>query len=354
MAEIAAQAAGRQSGSGTTAGGAGTPSGPRATIPRAGCSLSSMLVSSCGPWLGVAPQTFSPLKASQSLSIDEQFSDTSFSVLHQYHSNGSLFPNAESIALAQQPGANRLLVENWKPATDMTWAQVADGRADARIDTEAAYLKSHFDYPFLLAIWHEPEDNIKPAAGSGMTVADYVAMYRHVVLRLRADGASKFRSVMNFMGYSKWYSITDALYPGDDVVDWIAWDPYMHDPSGAPGHDFASLVNRPKGSFPGMYDWAVTKHPGKPLMLGEWGAFNDSSAPNGQADFFNSVTAQIGRFPQLKALDYFDMNTRWVSGPGTAPDDSPSALAAWRNLVTAPVFNGVEPDYDDGTIIGLN
>ena len=53
-------------------------------------------------------------------------------------------------------------------------------------------------------------------------------MYRHVVLRLKADGVTNAIYVMDYMGYSKWgeQSWFNDLYPGDDVVDWIAYDPY--------------------------------------------------------------------------------------------------------------------------------
>ena len=69
--------------------------------------------------------------------------------------------------IAFEPGANRVLLENWKPATDMTWAQVAAGAADSRIDAEANYIKTSFPYPFFLAVWHEPENDViaTPAPG---------------------------------------------------------------------------------------------------------------------------------------------------------------------------------------------
>lgn len=315
---------------------------PPVTPPTAsGCVTSSLLVPSCNVWFGDTPQAYThtcfPL--SKCLAIDEGFTARKFDIVHMYKVNGALFPNAGEIALANQ---GRTLSINWKPATDMTWADVAAGKADSRIDAEAAYLQAHFDRKFFLTIYHEPEDNVIATPGSGMTVADYVAMYRHTIKRLRADGSNTFISVMNYMGYYRWDSMRDALYPGDDVVDWIAWDPYMYNPSNQPGYDFAALVNTAHGSQPGMYDWATTQHPGKPLMLAEYGAFDQglSGAPLGPSQFYPTITAQLPKFPALRALIHFTMNPVDVAaGQGTSPTETSAGLAAWRAVAQNPMFD---------------
>ena len=75
-----------------------------------------------------------------------------------------------------------------------------------------------------LTIWHEPEDQVG-GAGSARP-ADYAAMYRYVVTELRSLGVTNAVFVMNYMGFNGWSNMVDALYPGNDVVDWIAYDPY--------------------------------------------------------------------------------------------------------------------------------
>ena len=308
-----------------------------------GCAISPLLVSSCQVWLGDAPQAYSGTPVAAALATDEAAAARRFDLVHQYNANGHLFPSTAAIRLAQQ---GRILFENWKPATDMSWAQVAQDRADARIDAEAAYLRAHFDEPFLLAIWHEPEDNVDPAV-PGMGAADYVAMYRHVVLRLRADGAGKFVSVMNYMGYARWRSLFAALYPGSDVVDWIAWDPYIHHASDAPGHDFAALVDPHPGAD--FYTWVSSAHPGTPLMLGEFGAV--ANYPAAQAAFFTSLSTEIGSYPTIDALSYFNICARaHVGDGGDEFQGSRAGLSAFQTMASTEPFIGPGISYAGGRI----
>jgi hypothetical protein len=269
-------------------------------------------------------------------------------ILHAYHTNSQLFPTPAERALAMAPGENRILLLNWKPATDMTWAAVAAGQADARIDRLANYIDATFPYRFFLAIWHEPENDVVPAAGSGMTAADYAAMYRHVVLRLRADGVTNAVTVMDYMGYSKWakQSWFSQLWPGDDVVDWIGLDPY--DSVNAKGYtasSLAGLVDSPSGSFPGYYTWAEQTHPGKPIMLAEWGVQYVASDPNGQAYFFDLMASQLSQFPNIKALVYFDEPVAQSSPFVTDPAQSALTRAAYQRLARATSVVGPSFTY---------
>jgi hypothetical protein len=263
-------------------------------------------------------------------------------LLHYYHVGSATFPTALEISRSQENGQNRVLLENWKPELGRSWAQVAAGdpAVDAEIDHEAAYLKSSYTSPFFLAIHHEPEDEVIPAAGSGFTAADYAAMYRHVVTRLRADGVRNAVFVVNYMGSPKWgeQSWFGDLYPGDDVVDWIAEDPYSIGSGGLWRSDFAGTVNRRDGSpWPGFYTWATTAHPGKPIMLAEWGVTEDTSDSAAKAKFFSTMATESQQFPDIKAFVYW-------SAPGSRPasatliDSDSAALAAFRLLAASPEF----------------
>ena len=320
----------------TPAAPAPTPS-PATGSTGSGCTVSALLVPSCGVWWGIGPNPLGSESWDQALTNFENQQGRSSDLLHYYHTGTSLFPTANEINRSHEYGETRLLMENWKPELGNSWAQVAAGvpAVDSEIDNEAAYLKSHFTTKFFLSIHHEPENEVIETAGSGYTAADYAAMYRHVVLRLKADGVRNAVFVMDYMGYSKWGEQPwfSALYPGNDVVDWIAYDPYSNG-----NGNFASLVNSTDGAlWPGFYTWATTNHPGKPLMLAEWGVTESGNA-NGKANFFNSMPAYEHSFPAIKALVYWNAQSL-----PTRIDSSPQALAAFQQLAKNSLYNPTLP-----------
>jgi len=227
---------------------------------RPACGFSTTLVPNCGRWVGVAPLAHTGEAIQTALPKEETFAGRTVDIVHVYHTNDQLFPTSAERAVALQTGHQRLLLENWKPATDMSWAAVASGRADARIDRLAKYINATYRHHFFLDIWHEPENDVNPAANSGYTAADYASMYRHVVSRLRSDGVTFAVTVMNYMGFVNWtkQSWFAQLWPGDSYVDWVATDPYGTGAatSSYTATNFPTLVNRPvAGSFPGFYSW---------------------------------------------------------------------------------------------------
>jgi hypothetical protein len=301
-----------------------------------GCSVSAILVPSCGRWLGAAPQARSAVRRPDALANFEQRLGAPVDIMHTYHSGNQLFPTADEAAMAREPGRNRHLLINWKPSGK--WADVAAGQSDAQIDRLAAHITSTFPGKFFLAIYHEPENNVIERAGSKMRASDYRDMYRHVVQRLREKGVTNAVTVMNYMGAVKWgiQPWFGDLYPGDDVVDWVAFDPYSVGEPGFNSGDFASMVNRGKSDrWPGMYDWVVTNHPGKPVMLAEWGFGDSSGNPSAKPGFFTGMAGELARFPALKALVYFDAQDAAPFGD-TRIDSSQRALAAFKKLSGDP------------------
>ena len=315
-----------------------TPTSTPTTGP--GCSVSALLVPSCGAWFGVAANPLGSESWDQALPAFESTIGRTVDIAHYYNSSPKLFPTADMIKRAREPGKKRMLLLNWKPEMGRTWAQVAAGdpTVDAAIDAEAKYLKSTFPEKFFLGIHHEPEDEVRPAAGSGMTAKDYKAMYRHVALRLKADGVTNAVFVMNYMGTPHWGSQSwfNDLYPGDDVVDWIAEDPYIFGNSPIWWTDFASAVDRKdtytNPSWPGFYTWATTKHPGKPIMLGEWGVNEQAAFSRTKADLLRTVDEGLAKRPAIKALVYWN-ETRFDPVGETRLDSSGAAKAAAQDIL---------------------
>lgn len=322
--------------SGTTAG-----QGGQADLVRPRCPVSPKLVPACGRWWGVAPAALTSTPRDTALTAFESTIGRRADIHHAYHRDGTVFPTAVERQLADDPAGKRLLFINWKPSTTHTWREIAEGRVDERLAALAAHINSTFADRFFLSIWHEPENDVITAAESGMTADDYAAMYRHVVLGLQSRGVDNAVTVMTYMGSPVWRA-TDwfpALYPGDDVVDWIGVDPYIYaSPKRDIEGDFRDLVDAPGQGVPGFYTWARAAHPSKPIMLSEWGVFSSSSQPWRKARVYRSVARQIHAFPAIKALVYFDSP---VAPKGdTRVDSDPQAEQAFRDLGRDAAFIG--------------
>ena len=203
-----------------------------------------------------------------------------------------------------------------------------------------------FDQPVFLAIHHEPEDDVIATPGSGFTADDYIAMYQYVVERVDAtiarDGSPSTGYpiwVWDVTGYPRWESLWPQLYPGDRYVDWVGYNPYLQEPAGC---DFSCVANRTYDNFPGwpgFYDWAVEEFPGKPLMLGEWGVRESTldGEERAKAEVFLSAPELLAtRFPELKALIYFNDGKALVDPTSSRIETSGAALDAFRTMVDDP------------------
>ncbi|WP_020545200.1 glycoside hydrolase family 26 protein [Nonomuraea coxensis] len=325
---------------GSTAGSTGDAGDPaRRAAGSPACTATARLIPSCGAWWGLAPEIFTGVPVEQALRGAEDRMGAAADVLHVYHRGGEVFPTQAEIRLARDPARPRLLMINWKPSLDHTWAEVARGRIDRRIDRLAAHLRRTFPERFFLTLHHEPENDVDVAPGSGMGAADYAAMYRHVVLRLRERGVRNAVFVMTYMGAPNWAAQPwfEQLYPGDDVVDWVAMDPYADDRV----KDFDGLVNKTReekefAQWPGFYRWMQLRFPGKPVMVAEWGVFERPRDPSFKRRFFESVGRQIKRYPQIKALIYFD--SPQAPRGDTTFDSDPGADRAFTRLARDPYF----------------
>jgi beta-mannanase len=202
-----------------------------------------------------------------------------------------------------------------------------------------------YRYKLFLNIYHEPEDNVIPTAGSGMTAADYAAMYRRVVTKLREAGVTNAVYVWNTMGFYGWRQYLDDLYPGNEYVDWLAYDPYITNDTAVDLHGMINFTFRGMPDWPGYYAWVTAKAPGKPVMLAEWGVdLRTNADPSSKLNV--DVNEIVRRYPMLKAMVYWnDRNDHHVD----VRIDDPSAKgvaygAAYRRLAAHPVFNAMTPD----------
>ncbi|GLZ80954.1 hypothetical protein Afil01_57610 [Actinorhabdospora filicis] len=299
-----------------------------------GCVIGVKLVPTCGALWGVAPGARSDVPRVTALNRFEDRTGRRQDIYHAYHRGFELFPTEDELKIANDPEKPRILFLNWKPR-GATWAQIAAGNKDMDdyLDRLAEHIKKTYTEPFFFTVHHEPENDVDPRAGSGRTASDYAAMYRYVIQRLRADGVTNMVTVMVYMAYLDWavQPWHKNLYPGDDVVDWVAWDAYAYSDPGYGYGDFAEMVDRTDGrDWPGYYRWATETFPGKPLMLAEWGVWQSDKNPGHPAEVISQAEAQISLFPRLKALVYFE--TANDRGKDSRVDTDPGTLSAYRDL----------------------
>ncbi len=311
---------------------------PDPTPPSSGCTVSSKLVPSCGAWFGTSiPSRDGNYNWSKGLAEYENVAQNVPDILHFYKNGNQSFPTNSEIAVAERPGKQRsLLLYNWKPAGNTTWRQVANGAADNQIATMANGLKK-YPHKVFLNIYHEPEDQVKTSSSSGMTVADYKAMYRHVVDELKSLGVNNAVYVWNPMGYYGWRDYLDGLYPGDAYVDWMCYDPYAKDNR---QDDLADIVNRvkPNLNWPGYYEWATDKAPGKPLMLCEWGV--DTISNSDPASIVSGNAEQLMKdFPMIKAFVYWNSVDKVNARIDNTNTKGKAFGNAFRQLANQSYFN---------------
>ncbi len=320
------------------------------TTPTPECTVSRKLVPSCGAWFGVSAVPLGNETFEEAIDGFERQSQRPLDIVHYYATGQkTMFPSREMLGRAREAGRNRLLFVNWKPV-GLTWRQVANGAADGYLRNLAAHINDVHPQPFFLSINAEMEDEVRTDPASGKTAADFRAFYRHVVSMLRANGTDNVVTAVVYVGAPHWGDKPwfETLYPGDDVVDWIGEDPYAFGKPPIWLSDYAGMVDRiqnpPGSTWPGFYTWARKEHPGKPVMLAEWGVDESSEYPGFKANFFRTATNQLAKFPGIKALVYWNAPRAPVVGL-TRIDSSAGSLAAFREFASSPYLRRAGDAY---------
>jgi beta-mannanase len=314
---------------------------PPATSSSGECVTGALLVPTCGVLWGAAAGGFTSAPREVEEKRWEAVSGRTATIFHTYHKGNERFPTESEIAMTRDPAHPRVLLTNWKISLGSTWARVAAGQQDRRIDAFAARAKA-YGKKFFLVLNHEPENDVIARPGSGMQAKDFAAMYRHTILRLRARGVTNVINVMAYMGNELWMSKSwwKDLYPGDDVVDWMGLDSYLN----AQRDDyhygvFGDLLDRAGSNGQGFYDWATTRHAGKPMMVVEWGVYHRVGRVLDKSAAYNSVLPELKKRPAIKALVYFDTKRDDQGDRDISINSSRRSLAAFRTLAANPIFD---------------
>ena len=211
--------------------------------------------------------------------------------------------------------------------SELSWASLAGGSRDDDIRAHADAVGA-LAGPVILTLHHEPDQTDHGSA------EEFVAAWRRYVAVFRDRGVSNvawnwiitpssFRSPPIGPG-------ADALYPGDDVVDWISLDPYNW---------FACRTGMPPAWRPlremltPFVAWA--RPHGKPLMLGEWASAEDPARSTRKAEWFTEAARALAD-ADIKAVSYYE-------GVGKCPwwnASSPPARRAFLDLASSALAHG--------------
>jgi hypothetical protein len=310
-------------------GGAALFSVDRAGLaPPPGPAVSDRLVPRQGAWWGSYPG-----QRPGDVEAREAVYDRRVDVLHRYHDWDDAWPTAEERSYAAE---GRFLFEGWESRVFgggvVCWADIAAGGHDAAIDAQARRLAA-FASPLFVGFMHEPEDNTgpcRPGVGGDPkapmgSVEELRAAWRHVVERVRpvAPNVVWVFTVMGHDPAGSW-----AFYPGDDVVDWVAWDPY----------NWANCAGRTRDAWRSfeqaarpMYAYLDAVGSTKPRMLSEYGSHDDPGLGSKER-WLREIPATLETaMPKLKAVVLFDRLATPVPGDPCAwlVDSSPGARAGF-------------------------
>jgi fibronectin type 3 domain-containing protein len=241
------------------------------------CTISATLVNSCRPWLGAAAGGYPGTSGFKNRILEQEARiGRQDDIVHDYLGQGSVL-SADDISLAQRPGTIALV--NWKAADVWSNANGTNATVNAQIDRMAASVKSLGSTKIMLAIFHEPENDISaggdPACptvsfgGHSGSVSDYVDMWHNVRARFDAAGVTNVVWVMNYMGWKTWNCVVPHMWPGNDYVDWVTWDPY---PKTATWTAFVNLFY----NYLSTHSDATHDYLSKPWGLSEFGYVGSS------------------------------------------------------------------------------
>lgn len=312
-----------------------------ATSSAASCTVSDKLVDSCRPWVGVWAHNYPQVTSGkEQIAFHEQRVGKQADVIHTYHPAGNNKLNETEKTYYGR--ANTHLLINWKPTNDWKAAGGSNSTVNASIDQMAREIKSLGSKKVLFTVFHEPENDVSGGAsgctsykGNLGTPAEYRAMWSNVRKRFDAQGVGNVVWVMNYMGFSQWDCMVDDLWPGNELVDWVLYDPYGNSKSNfdnAIGRFYNYLKNNSNSK---------QNFNSKPWGLGEYAIHGATDAQ--EKKFYEDAKASLeaNRYPNLKLYTMFDsignLGDHRISY-NAAGQYAPSSAEAYKRFINSDVF----------------
>jgi hypothetical protein len=266
-----------------------------------GCTVDAHLVPSCGALWGFSATQ----KSVAQYTADELALGRHLDIVYNFHKAGDTLPTADERTLVA--GGHFLHVNIETP--NVQWTAITAGIDDVKFAKQAKGLAS-LGVPVFLTYDHEPDAHTKYGkVGDGPA---YVAAWRHVHDVFVANGATNAVWTWIGSGWKGFFPYLGTLYPGNDVVDWIAWEAYSTTACSATRRNILAGTFYTAASP--MYDWLQTVGGPtygidltKPMMIAEYGAVYDSGVPAAQGNWYANIPTTLATsFPLIKAVVKWD------------------------------------------------
>lgn len=288
----------------------GVPATPAAVAPvaAADCTVTATLVNPCRPWLGAVADRYPGVGAGVRAQTEAHESRIGkrVDVVHTYKAPGQVTLTSDERYFVSR---GTILYVNWKPAAH--WSQAGGGNAtiNAQIDTLANQIKAlGLDRKVMLSIHGEPERVASKGSstcpglkGDTGSPAQYKQMWANVQDRFAARGATNVVWVMNYLGYQGWDCLFPELWPGNDRVDWITWDPYLQ-----AGMRFDTEIGYFYRALERETD-AAHAFTSKPWGIAEYGSWRNAPQSDAYRMYDDARAAvEANRYPRIKLWEIYD------------------------------------------------
>jgi hypothetical protein len=286
-----------------------TAPGVRGSLPFAtNCAVSPILVPSCGAYWGIYSRRFGNGDVATTVTTWESMLGRRFDIVLMYYDFSNRlgpgrFPDRQMTQLSQ----GRIPLYDWETrdfaaGTYLRWSAIAAGRYDDSVVIPQAQRLKAYGKPVMLGLDHEMDISY-PKHGSP---AEYRAMYRHIRDVFAAQGVGNVVWVWDVTGWlgSNRGDLVKSFYPGDDLVDWIGYDPYNSGKcKGGGWKTFEQTIST-------FYRWTAANGLGsKPLLLQEYGLTPDPANAAASQQWYRDIPSVLKRYPRLKALVRWDSDT---------------------------------------------
>ncbi|KND31178.1 hypothetical protein IQ63_26865 [Streptomyces acidiscabies] len=312
--------------------------GSRPTTQGGRCAPTALLEPPCGAWFGAfvphdkddLPEKVKGYERQIGRPLDIVYTYHDMSLVQGARREGQLLTDEE-----REVGKDRLLLLSWESkvwggtaAQQPTWKQISAGDLDdSVINVQAERIKAYGKKVFLS--FDLEMDTRTPDSG---TPEDYVRAYRHIHDRFRELGVTNVVWTWITTGYLGHADLIKRMYPGDDYVDWVAYNQYNYYRCHKAG--WLSFAQTQQAT----HDWMRRNiSDDKPLMLSEFGTADDPTRPARQADWYAEVPSVLKKLTGVKAA--LQWNYR---DPGPHCDLAVANSRAWSSLreaVSDPYLN---------------